>query len=36
MGRRANPTLIGAFLMGTATLVVIDLLIFGRGQFFTR
>jgi hypothetical protein len=36
MGRRANPTLIGAFLVGAAALVVIDLLIFGRGQFFTE
>jgi paraquat-inducible protein B len=36
MGRRANPTLIGAFLVGAAALIVIGLLVFGRGQFFTE
>jgi paraquat-inducible protein B len=36
MGRRANPTLIGAFVVGAAALVVIGLLVFGRGQFFSE
>jgi paraquat-inducible protein B len=36
MGRRANPTLIGAFIVGAVGLVVIGLLIFGRGQLFTK
>jgi paraquat-inducible protein B len=36
MGRRANPTLIGAFIVGAAALIVIGLLVFGRGQFFTE
>jgi paraquat-inducible protein B len=36
MGRRANPTLIGAFIAGAAVLVVIGLLIFGRSQFFSE
>jgi paraquat-inducible protein B len=36
MGRRANPTRIGAFVVGAAALIVIGLLIFGRGQFFTE
>jgi hypothetical protein len=35
MGRRANPTLIGAFLVGAVALIVIGLLVFGRGQLFT-
>jgi phospholipid/cholesterol/gamma-HCH transport system substrate-binding protein len=36
MGRRANPTLIGAFLVGAVALVVIGILIFARGQFLTE
>ena len=36
MGRRANPTLIGAFIVGAAGLVVMGLLIFGRGQLFSE
>jgi paraquat-inducible protein B len=36
MGRRANPTLIGAFVVGAVALVVIGLFIFGRGQFFSE
>jgi paraquat-inducible protein B len=36
MGRRANPTLIGAFIVGAALLVVMGLLIFGRSQFFSE
>src|SRR5262245_28725421 len=36
MGRRANPTLIGAFIVGAAALIVIGLLVFGRGRFFTE
>jgi paraquat-inducible protein B len=36
MGRRANPTLIGAFIVGAVALIVISLLVFGRGQLFTE
>jgi paraquat-inducible protein B len=36
MGRRANPTLIGAFIVGAAALIVIGLLAFGRGLLFTE
>jgi paraquat-inducible protein B len=36
MGRRANPTLIGAFIVGAVALIVIGLLVFGRGHFFTE
>jgi paraquat-inducible protein B len=36
MGRRANPTLIGAFIVGAVALIVIGLLVFGRGLFSER
>jgi paraquat-inducible protein B len=36
MGRRANPTVIGAFIIGAVALIVIGLLIFGRSQFFSE
>jgi paraquat-inducible protein B len=36
MGRRANPTVIGAFIIGAVALIVIGLLILGRGQFFSE
>jgi paraquat-inducible protein B len=36
MGKRANPTLIGAFLVGAVALVVIGILVFARGQFLTE
>ncbi|HSF34275.1 MAG TPA: MlaD family protein [Candidatus Tectomicrobia bacterium] len=36
MGRRANPTLIGVFIVGAVALIVVGLLVFGRGQFFTE
>jgi paraquat-inducible protein B len=36
MGRRANPTLIGAFLVGAVVLIVIGMLVFARGQFLTE
>jgi paraquat-inducible protein B len=36
MGRRANPTLIGGFIVGAVALIVIALLVFGRGQFFAE
>jgi paraquat-inducible protein B len=36
MGRRANPTLIGAFLVGAVALIVIGILVFARGQFLTE
>ena len=34
MAKRANPSLIGAFIVGAVALIVIGLLIFGRGRFF--
>jgi paraquat-inducible protein B len=36
MGRRANPTVIGAFIVGALALMVIGLLVFGRGRFFSE
>jgi paraquat-inducible protein B len=36
MGRKANPTLIGAFVVGAIALVVAGLLVFGSGQMFKR
>ncbi len=36
MSERANPTLIGAFLLGAIALVVTGLMVFGGGQFFTE
>jgi paraquat-inducible protein B len=36
MGRRANPTLIGAFIVGAVALIVIGLLVFGRGLLSER
>ncbi len=36
MGRQANPTLIGAFLVGAVALIVIGILVFARGQFLTE
>jgi paraquat-inducible protein B len=36
MGRRANPTLIGAFIVGAVALIIVGLLIFGRSQLFTK
>jgi paraquat-inducible protein B len=36
MGRQANPTLIGAFLIGAVALIVIGILVFARGQFLTE
>jgi paraquat-inducible protein B len=36
VSERANPTLIGAFLLGAIALVVTGLMIFGGGQFFTE
>lgn len=36
MGRKANPTLIGAFVVGALALAVIGLLVFGSGQMFKR
>jgi paraquat-inducible protein B len=35
MGKRANPTLIGAFIVGAVALIIIGLLLFGRGRFFS-
>jgi len=36
MGRKANPTLIGAFVVGATALAVIGVLVFGSGQMFKR
>jgi len=36
MGRKANPTLIGAFVVGAIALAVAGLLVFGSGQMFKR
>jgi paraquat-inducible protein B len=36
MGRRANPTVIGAFIIGAVALIVIGLLVLGRGHFFSE
>lgn len=36
MGRKANPTLIGAFVVGAIALAVIGVLVFGSGQMFKR
>lgn len=36
MSLKANPTLIGAFLLGAIALVVAGLMIFGGGRFFTE
>ena len=36
MSERANPTLIGAFLLGAIALVVTGLMVFGGGRFFTE
>ena len=36
MSRKANPTLIGAFVLGGIVLVVAALMLFGGGRFFTE
>jgi paraquat-inducible protein B len=36
MGRKANPTLIGAFVVGAIALAVAGLLVFGSGQMFKQ
>jgi paraquat-inducible protein B len=36
VSERANPTLIGAFLLGAIALVVAGLMVFGGGRFFTE
>jgi paraquat-inducible protein B len=36
VSERANPTLIGAFLLGAIALVVAGLMVFGGGRFFTK
>lgn len=36
MSTRANPVVIGAFVTGALILVVIGLLVFGSGRFFTK
>lgn len=36
MGRKANPAIIGAFVLGAIALAVIGVLVFGSGQLFKR
>ena len=36
MSVRANPTVIGAFLLGAIALIVTGLMVFGGGRFFTK
>lgn len=36
MGKKANPAVIGAFVLGAIALAVIGVLVFGSGQFFRR
>jgi phospholipid/cholesterol/gamma-HCH transport system substrate-binding protein len=36
MGRKANPTLVGAFVVGAIALAVVGLLVFGSGKMFRR
>lgn len=36
MSRRANPTIVGSFVLGAVFLVVVGLGVFGSGRFFTR
>jgi paraquat-inducible protein B len=36
MCKRANPTVIGAFIVGAVALIVIGLLVFGRSQVFSE
>jgi paraquat-inducible protein B len=36
MGRRANPTVIGAFIIGAVALIVIGLLVLGRSHLFSE
>lgn len=36
MGKKANPTIIGLFVVGALALAVIGVVVFGSGQFFKR
>jgi paraquat-inducible protein B len=36
MSKQANPTVIGGFVLGAVALLVVALLVFGRGEFFTK
>ena len=36
MARKANPALIGAFVLGAIVLAVVGLIVFGGGKFFTQ
>jgi len=36
MSRKANPTVIGGFVVGAIALVVLGVLLFGGGKFFTK
>jgi paraquat-inducible protein B len=36
MGTKANPTVIGAFIVGAVVLIIAAVLVFGKGQFFTK
>ena len=35
MSKKANPTLIGAFVVGAVALVITGVLVFGSGKFFS-
>ena len=35
MSKRANPTMIGAFVLGAVVLVALALMAFGGGRFFS-
>ena len=34
MTQKANPTLIGLFVLGAAALIIVGVLVFGSGKFF--
>ena len=36
MAKEANKTLIGAFVVGAVTLIVVGILLFGGGRFFKK
>lgn len=36
MSKRANPTVIGAFVLGAVVLIIVGVVVFGSGQFFAQ
>ena len=36
MGKKANPAIVGAFVLGAMALAVLGVLVFGSGKFFRR